>query len=342
MRKNMNNYNPIIMMVTSDPQYSWFPENDENPKSAEDPMTEDAKTAAQRRMKKLAENYIASLSKVLHEVEMDVRTRWKPSNQPYFGITINGDLVAFNNCAVYRDLSGFQDKFYKPYQKFFGADRIYVGLGNHDYINNDGKTPLNSGTLAMLDFLLDETRKRNVEQFDERDNKEESNLFKTVHEGSLAYYFRREGSAFIQLNEGPGFSAKISGELETLYDIKSSEAWLEKQLKALNEDDDIKSIFINLHEYSTNYNNKAILDKILQSESAGKVKAVFSGHYHKSYGKKNNIGKIPHFISGSASQGSFLSLVVNNQTGDYEVKVWRNHDILNKNTADLIGETYKL
>lgn len=337
--------NNFVMVITSDPQYSWFPENDP-PKvgliACED--IANSRKEDNKRENKLELCYFSSIVERYTELTED-----KPLHGGF--VAINGDLVCYNNVVTGpNDCSLFKRTFYKHYCQLVGKNNVFFGLGNHDYINNNNDTGGNLGAIGMLDFLRTTMSKMQKDglicNFDCK-----KELGVSQYSGSLAYYKIIGDSAFIQLNYGIG-NPKIVNEsmAPKCYKLQSAHNWLTQTLEVLNGNSKISSIFINLHNFKddkgkkvSNCDTYTTLEKLLGGVGGKKVKAVFGGHYHTAYGKvsgyslSNEGREIPIYLSGSASQGSFITLV-GKDNGKFDVTVWRNPDVENSIGAKKILE----
>lgn len=330
--------NNFVMVITSDPQYSWFPEND--PKRVGLIACEDVATDRKEdneRENKLELNYYSSIQEQYKKLIKE---------KPLYGgyVVINGDLVCYNNVVFgANDCSLFKSTFYKHYCELVGKDNVFFGLGNHDYINNNNDTGGNLGAIGMLDFLRttmnDMEKKGKICKFDCKKDKSQ-------YSGSLAYYKIIGDSAFVQLNYGIGNPEVVNESMSRkCYKLESAHEWLTKTLEELNKNSKISSIFINLHNYKDDTGKKVsrcdtftTLKNYLSGELGDKVKAVFGGHFHTTYKKledsfENGDRIIPIYLSGSASQGSFITLV-GKDDGKFDVTVWRNSDVEHSKTAE--------
>jgi Calcineurin-like phosphoesterase. len=308
---------PEIMVVTSDPQYPWSAEADRGG------HTDDAVAEALVR-----EQYesIASFRRA-HPLQR-------------IPVIINGDLTS--NGVIFQ---------HQKIQELFGilGQHYYFGLGNHDYENN-----LNDGNKACLlaycatDSLNILSRHVTgmgdaVVDFDLRSRAESG---KVIKEGSWSYAFKAVGwkhSVNLQVNNSPDYAVDLStfsGFLQpTLYRITPSVDWLlETSRKAIERG--ARFTFIHSHKPNAWYTSWSDPSSSLAARAArAGAKAIFAGHYHEDMGVQRVMtgmgGSIPLFISGSASQRTYL--IVEHWPESRKIKVYgvRNND---PSTRELLEE----
>jgi predicted phosphohydrolase len=296
---------PAIMVVTSDPQYPWTDETDRGGET---------------------DNALAE-ALVREQYESIVRFREAhPSQQ--IPVVVNGDLTSHG--------------FYWEHQKMdellrILGDNVYLGLGNHDYQNNlASNIPCKIYTCAMesLDLLSAHARGHHLRNrllgMDQRTYAVGGAIGK---EGSWAYGFIADGwnrVVNIQLNNSPTYSADIySARYE--YHVTPSVPWLARHL--LEWDQPATSDFVLLHTHKPSDWTNRPSSELIELVGKHRVKAVFAGHYHRHMGVSfypSYWGFIPVFISGSASQRTYL--IVEHWPESRRLKVYgvRNNDWQNK------------
>jgi len=264
------------MVFASDPQYPWTEKSDSGePESAAD---------FEERSKWLVDSQFASIADFR-------RKHGTPSQVP---LMINGDMTAFGH--------GWQRSYINSALKnYFGDDYLY-GLGNHDYQNNVDDCFSNSCAAGSIV----EFKEHHLGKVDEIDLDITGGALGRLYLGSLAYSKNIGEVHMVQLNNEPTYRARISHALNpTTFEITSSLDWLEKDLHTAWVQG-YAIIIINMHKPSDMQGGweqeKRFRDMIARYE----VTAIFAGHYHSDGGDTYSLNGVPMFISGSASQETYL------------------------------------
>jgi len=292
------------MIVTSDPQYPWTSKTDAKlPES-------DAQTQAES--ERLIEEQYRSIA---------AYRAARPDQQiPVF---INGDLTAYGH--------GWQRAVMERMYRILG-DNVHLGLGNHDYANNireaDGSGCYNNGCArdSINDLVRHVRNKRSTVAFDFADMSQ--GLFKKSYYGSLGYAVETPGLERVlnvQLNYHPTYTVSFD-TTEKLrpahYEIVSSLPWL----------DGLLDTHLSVPRYGTPADRAydfAILHMHDPLEDAWELEglpdrehiaAIFGGHIHALMGRYPNENGIPIFLSGSASQRTYL--VVEHDTDAAVLRVY--------------------
>ncbi|QWI47137.1 RICIN domain-containing protein [Bacillus mycoides] len=208
-------------------------------------------------------------------------------------VLINGDMTAFGHGSEWNKIKSLAGILNRP---------CYFGLGNHDIINNFSNCANNGCFKNSLRELIKHVQGYNIpaSQFDY--SKSGSGSVYT-HRGSFAYVVNLGGICFIQLQYDPTMNKVAEGTFwgdRDTYKIVPNLNWLENQLRIAR--DSGKIIIVNIH-----WDDKITENYRVLFQNYGVV-AIFSGHFHQSYGRQGSVGNIPHFRSGSASQRTYLIL----------------------------------
>lgn len=139
----------------------------------------------------------------------------------------------------------------------------------------------------------------------------------------------------VQLNNCPTYERRC-GEINTssvfqprmyIYKITSSLNWLEKDLAKARPQG--KIIIFNMHEPNFEDCGPTQAPIFLDMLKKHKVSAIFAGHYHQLMGKFDNSvasGTTPVFLSGSASQSTYLIAEIDEKNSTITVYGVRNND----------------
>uniref|UniRef100_A0A915K3P0 Calcineurin-like phosphoesterase domain-containing protein n=1 Tax=Romanomermis culicivorax TaxID=13658 RepID=A0A915K3P0_ROMCU len=270
-------------------------------------------------------NYFTSMSKLKHQT----------SSCPLKAVIINGDLTAFGHKS---ELVMFRSLLEEA--KSMLNVPIYLGLGNHDYANNDNVEQ--NQYCIILENIMDDNmlsrknphhilkrikpenllKKNNVILKENQDVKDVSNITKEAIGLNTTYYSRFDiGKVrFIQLHNYPTYKVSFQGSLYDIpldicgpsvyckFNITSSLDWLVQQLKRACSQG--KSIIVCFHDPIQHYklNNESLRFKNLINMF--NVAGLFVGHLHSAVGKYQNeptvYGNVPVFASGSAIYGQYL------------------------------------
>lgn len=267
--------NPEFAIFTSDPQYPWTEKTDAD--------VEESSSEKEARSRTLIESQysdIAHFRKSRPEMEVPVM--------------INGDITAYGH--------GWQRSYIRSVQKkYFGSEFVY-GLGNHDYENLDCFSA-NCAAGSITDF--EEHHRDKVGNFD---LKISGPFYNKLYSGSLAWSRDVGDVHFVQLNNEPTYSDRISHSLNpTTFEITDSLDWLEKDLKAAYAKGQI--ILLNMHKPGHWKGSSEQIDRFRKMIADYKVTAVFAGHIHQDAGAYRGgyyFGDVPLFLSGAASQQTYL------------------------------------
>ncbi|QEZ70851.1 hypothetical protein D4A35_18115 (plasmid) [Paraclostridium bifermentans] len=287
------------LAITSDPQYPWTDKTDNNESETESEQRSRSYT--------LISNQYNSINSYTNSVEKS-------------SILINGDITAFGHSWQRDTMTSLLSILEKAY---------YYGLGNHDIINNYNDCFDNVCAAGSFHNYVQHVLSLNLPE-SHFDIKKDSRIPQlTIYEGSFSYSIDFGKIYAIQLNCYPGMESSFyysSGLHSHSYKMTDNINWLENELKlATNQN---KSIIINVHypdKFSDKYKN------LLNDYN---VKAIFAGHYHKSAGNFSNLGSIPIFLSGSASQSTYLIVEYDNK--DMNIYLVKNNDWKNKNLIKTI------
>lgn len=291
------------MIVTSDPQYPWTDLTDRgSPESDSD---------RDRRSEALITEQYRSIAAY--------RAARPGEAIPVF---INGDLTAYGH--------GNQRSVMARLLPILG-DNVHLGLGNHDYENNirkdNGSGCANNGCArdSIGDLVRHVTAKASKIAFDYSIT---PGVFTTLYQGSLAYAVNARGFdrvLNIQLNNYPDYQVTFEtteGLGKGRYEIDSSLSWLDHLIQTQLEkppfgdwtDRDYDFGIIHMHD-PTKFNGD-FARMVINADIA----AVFAGHLHRNMGRYGSFGDVPVFLSGSASQRTYL--IVEHDTDAAELRVY--------------------
>jgi cytolysin (calcineurin-like family phosphatase) len=272
---------PQHMIFASDSQYPW---SDLTDKGEQDPNKE----ARSRELIELQYSDIASFRSLnggAHRIP----------------VMINGDITAFGHGGERSYMRGVFEK------KLLG---LYdYGLGNHDYANNVDDCFLNNCAAGSINDLKTRYWGNGVSM----DLAARSSGLGKIYYGSLAYSKGFGDVHLVQLNNEPTYTVNFtSGNplARTSFEITDALDWLERDLKSARAQG--KIIILNMHKVYDWAGNDAQISRFKQMINHYKVTAVFGGHDHKGVGihmysrKWELFGEVPVFMSGSASQQTYL------------------------------------
>ncbi|WP_448096640.1 metallophosphoesterase [Luteibacter yeojuensis] len=291
------------MIVTSDPQYPWTAKTDAG--IPQDDAERDAESEA------LIEEQYRSI--------VAYRAARPRQEIPVF---INGDITAYGH--------GDERKVMARLLRILG-DNVHIGLGNHDYENNirrdNGSGCYNNGCArdSITDLSRHVMNKQGVVSFD---FSVQPGAFSKRYQGSLAYAFNAPGLDRVlnlQLNNHPDYAVSFEtteGIVPAQYDIESSTPWLSHMLGehmtvppfGTPKDRAYDLAIIHMHKPDR------FDGDFVRTLAENDVAAVFAGHLHRVLGAYGTIGKVPVFLSGSASQRTYL--VVEHDTDEAVLRVY--------------------
>ncbi|WP_454863097.1 metallophosphoesterase family protein [Pseudomonas hormoni] len=268
---------PRHMVFASDPQYPWTDKTDRG-------ETESA-TALEQRAKWLVETQYDSIAEF----------RRHEGGSTAVPVMINGDMTAFGHAGERSYVQQTLDT------KLQGA--YDYGLGNHDYQNNVNDCFLNNCAAGSIEDL----KKRYWGKAGSMDLAARASWPSTIYYGSLAYSKDYGDVHLVQLHNEPTYSVKFSSGTfvrPTVFEITPALDWLERDLQQARAQG--KIILLNMHkpndfmgDWSQEKRFREMIDKY-------EVTAMFAGHLHGSGGSMWYTGSVPGFISGSASQQTYL------------------------------------
>lgn len=266
---------PQHMVFASDPQYPWTDKTDNNEFETDADF--------EKRAKWLVEAQFGSIA--------DFRN--KMGGQTQVPLMINGDMSAFGH--------GWQRSYINSMlNKYFNKEYLY-GLGNHDYQNNvDDCFSNNCAAGSIVEF-----QEHHAGVVDRFDLKITGGIFNRLYSGSLAYSKNIGEVHLVQLNNEPTYEARISHFLNpTTFNITHALDWLETDLDIARAQG--YAIIINMHkpiDWQGNWSQERRFRDMVEKY---KVTAIFAGHLHWDGGTTLNMGSVPAFLSGSASQQTYL------------------------------------
>ncbi|QJI41333.1 phosphoesterase [Pseudomonas sp. ADAK2] len=279
------NYSPRHLVFASDPQYPWTENSDSG--AAQTDGERDA------RSKWLIETQYSDIA--------SFRTfNGGASKVP---VMINGDMTAFGH--------GWQRSTVKPILDKYLAGQYDYGLGNHDYENNVDDCFLNNCAAgSVVDF-----KDRYFGKLDSLDMTagSEGSIVGSVA-GSLAYSRTFGDVHLVQLHNEPTYVTTFTAwdwGVPTLYKITDSLDWLEQDLKAARQKGRV--ILLNMHKPDKWKCSPQQVERFRLMIQKYQVTAVFAGHYHRSvgtwwgYDQRTFFGDVPVFLSGGASQQTYLT-----------------------------------
>ncbi|KXY29116.1 hypothetical protein AT267_14595 [Bacillus cereus] len=276
-----------VFVITSDPQYPWTDKTDEG-------------------------NFETDIEKEIRSAQM-IKEQYNSINEyndrksTLAHVLINGDLTSFGYIWQLRKMQSLLSTLKSPFS---------FGLGNHDIENNFWIC--RQCVHRSLSMYLAYTEMLPTKRFD-RTIRFTSNS--TQQLGSFSYSLNFGPIHSIQLNINPTMKFDVSAKNGKLtYTIDSNLNWLEEDLKEAYRDGQV--IIINMHKPNKwkNGPNQRFIDLLKKYD----VKAVFAGHYHKYsgvYNFKKYFGDVPVFLSGSASQQTYL--IAEYDTNINQMKVYK-------------------
>lgn len=210
-------------------------------------------------------------------------------------VMINGDMTAFGHAG---ERSYVQQTLDAKLQGVYD-----YGLGNHDYQNNVNDCFLNNCAAGSIEDL----KKRYWGKVGSMDLAARASWPSTIYYGSLAYSREYGDVHLVQLHNEPTYSVSFSsGTLfsPTVFEITPALDWLERDLEQARAQG--KIILLNMHkpndfmgDWSQEKRFRDMIDKY-------EVTAMFAGHLHRNGGSMWYTSSVPGFISGSASQQTYL------------------------------------
>jgi len=223
---------------------------------------------------------------------------------------INGDLTEFG-----------REKTKESYDNIYGKLSFprYIGLGNHDYVNNLGDChddgwnwgiSANSCARYMVEYMVDKLSdyKKALSSQNFSADYDGTNLVN----GSMAYSWDHGGFHFVQLQNYPTYTSTIGHWGFADKNIKSAMPWLESDLKAASERG--KITILNMHDGSEHFLTASSSEEKLKLKTLinqYNIIATFVGHTHNA-GQSNTNGSSEIFgnsiiyNSGALFKGDYL------------------------------------
>ena len=286
---------PRHMVFASDPQYPWTDKTDSG-EPEEDKVFE-------VRAKWTVDAQFASIA--------DFRKNM--GGQAQVPLMINGDMTAFGH--------GWQrDYIDNALKRHFGTDYLY-GLGNHDYENNvDDCFSNNCAAGSIVEFA-----KHHADKVDNFDLKVSGWFLSKLYAGSLAYSKNVGEVHLVQLNNEPTYVATIADALNpTTFAITHALDWLEKDLSVARVQG--YAIILNMHKPYNWGEDPELYKRVVERIKKYEVTAIFGGHLHFDGGNVTRVGGVPVFVSGSASQQTYLTASFSEDRKQLHVSLVRNND----------------
>ncbi|MGE6553458.1 metallophosphoesterase [Bacillus mycoides] len=211
-------------------------------------------------------------------------------------VIVNGDITAFGHNHI-----GSPERQWDMMtgtsalnRGLFGilARPLYFGLGNHDLDTRCGITSENYCFNSSLENLERHIRNHNlIADF----HRQSGITGRTV--GSFAYVVNFGRICSIQLNDFPTFN-----RMSSTHHIHENFDWLRNRLQVARNSGQI--IIINIHQPF----HSSLTPRYRDLFQEFGVLAIFGGHWHGSVGHVGSVGNIPVFLSGGASQRTYLIL----------------------------------
>lgn len=295
-----NRGTPRAFVFASDPQYPWTPASDDG--------LEQTSAERDRESRQLIKQQYASIAQY--------RASRGGNAIP---VMINGDMTAFGH--------DWQRKVLYPILREHLQENYYFGLGNHDYKNNINDT-LNDG--AARDSVL-----ALIDHHKERADAMQLHIARGAdeirYEGSLAYSVSFGRVRLIQLNNEPTYRVTFNSGLlaqRARFVITDALDWLESQLQESYEHGQV--LLLNLHQHDQWHGSKEQQQRFKAMVEHYQVNAVFAGHYHKEAGRCSfavgHYGNVPVFLSGSASQRTYLLAELDDDAEFLSIKLASDND----------------
>jgi cytolysin (calcineurin-like family phosphatase) len=290
---------PHHLVFVSDSQYPWSDLTDQN-------LPDPNKEARSKELIELQYSDISSFRKL----------NGGASRIP---VMINGDITAFGHGGERSYMkSVFDNKLEGLYD---------YGLGNHDYANNVNDCFLNNCAAGSVNDLKD----RYWGKVKSMDLAARSSGLGKVYYGSLAYSKSVGDVHLVQLNNEPTYTVNFSSGSPlspTAFEITPALDWLEKDLKEARAQG--KIIILNMHKVFDWAGNNEQISRFRAMIAKYQVTAVFGGHDHFAAGdyyswtKYDYFGQVPVFMSGAASQQTYLIASFSGDRKELHVEIVRN------------------
>jgi Cytolysin, a secreted calcineurin-like phosphatase len=289
-------------VVTSDPQYPWTDKTDAG--------ISENKEVQKERSEQLIRNQYNSINQYASQIDSTVP------------VIINGDITAFGHDWQWKKMNELFGVLNTPY---------YYGLGNHDIENNYNDCFRNRCVQYSLENLVKHVESIPHTQFDRKVHHPTASRHTF---GSFGYSIDFGPIHSIQLHNYPTYEVHSNGFPRDTYSMSTNLTWLENDLKMAY--DNGQTIIVNVHKPNDwkGGPNQQFINLLAKYD----VKAVFAGHYHRQLGHqtsyRNYFGNVPVFLSGSASQETYL--IVEYDKNNMTVYPVRNNDWRSKDHARAI------
>jgi cytolysin (calcineurin-like family phosphatase) len=304
---------PRHMVFVSDPQYPWTDKTD-----AREP---ESSSQAEKRSRWLIETQYDSIAEFR-------RNSGGASTVP---VMINGDLTAFGH--------GDQRSYIKSTLDAKLHGLYDYGLGNHDYQNNVNDCRLNNCAAGSIDDL----KNRYWGKIENMDLAARSSWPSTIYYGSLAYSKDFGDVHLVQLHNEPTYEVTFSSGVflsPTVYEITPALDWLERDLRRAHAQG--KIILLNLHKPAKWQGSDEQISRFRTMIEEYGVTAVFAGHEHEHagwrgwWGREEIYGDVPVFLSGAASQQTWLFASLSEDRKELAISVVADNDWRNPREVEVI------
>lgn len=296
---------PRHMVFASDPQYPWTDKTDTDEPEADNVYEVRAKWFIEAQFASISEfrNNMGGLAQV--------------------PLMINGDMTHFGH--------GWQRAYLNTaLKRHFGDDYLY-GLGNHDYENNvDDCFSNNCAAGSIVEFK--EHHEKKVDNFD---LKISGWFLDKLYTGSLAYSKNVGEVHLVQLNNEPTYTRHIADPLNpTTFAITDALDWLEYDLSVARTQG--YAIILNMHKPYNWGDDPKQYQRFVDMIKKYQVTAIFGGHFHFDGGEMRRVGDVPVFVSGSASQQTYLTATFSEDRKQLHVSLVRNNDWRNRKLIETV------
>ncbi|RMS91806.1 metallophosphoesterase [Pseudomonas coronafaciens] len=325
------------IIFASDPQYPWSKDE----KNAEDGLGASPHQKSQDVPLQSRSSVNQVSDENLFRNQYNAIQKWRTAAMGGVGnnpVIINGDMTAYGH--------GWQRSFLYGALDSILSTNWYFGLGNHDYKNNVGGC-LNNG--CARDSMNDLIGRMGGNNMDYSTNHGGGFPETKRYSGSFGYYKDFGKVRYIQLNLDPSYTQWFYSNGATVFKSKYEfniqspvqNTWLERVL--INARDQKKFIIIGMHDpgewtYSSDARSAAILTRFRQLLKIYDVSAIFAGHFHSSAGKYQSVyGDVPVFLSGSATDETFLIVDIDESTKAFQTWLVNNN---NPQNAKHLGSMY--
>lgn len=266
----------------------------------------------------------AQASQMVDNTLISMVTETDSLQKPAKAIFINGDMTEYGHLHEWSAL-------FDSLNKIQGKSPVYWGLGNHDYINNNGDTYQNHAYVHTMLRMWEHLKSLTSSVYDAKVYTNNDWVIK----GSLAYAVDLGDIYYIQLNDLLIDSGSTGNQILNTYDYNDmwhccsyygSQLWsaknfLQKQLEYAAQNN--KIVVIGKHRAQLSQE----MADLIRSYN---VKLLFAGHYHQvdiNYDKN-----IAFYNSGSMAKGSYLKLTVDKNA--------RTATIVSMKTPDGVDDGY--